>query len=53
MTKGIYIGRPGGHVNQHLANFVINEQFLTWDKNDLIDYKAIYPTSKAWLLLEL
>ena len=53
MTKGIYIGRPGGHVNQRLANLVIDEQFPAWDKNNLVDYKAMYPTSKAWLLLEL
>ena len=29
MTKGIYMGRPGGHVNQCLANLVINEQLPT------------------------
>ena len=27
MTKDIYIDRPDGHVNQYLANFVINKQF--------------------------
>ena len=26
MIKEIYIGRPGGHVNQRLANLVIDEQ---------------------------
>ena len=53
MTKQIYIGRPGGHVNQRLANLVINEQLPIWDKNDLRKYKKMYPTLKAWILLEL
>ncbi|WP_375449258.1 hypothetical protein, partial [uncultured Nostoc sp.] len=52
MTKGIYMGRPGGHVNQRLANLVIDEQLPIWDENDLRKYKKIYPTSKAWILLE-
>lgn len=26
MTKGIYMGRPGGHVNLFLGNLVINDQ---------------------------
>ena len=25
MTKGVYMGRPGGHANQRLASLVINE----------------------------
>ena len=53
MTKEIYISRPGGHVNQYLANLVIDEQLPIWDRNDLRKYKTIYPTSKAWALLEL
>lgn len=28
MTKKTYMGRPGGHENQYLANFMINEQLL-------------------------
>ncbi len=52
MTKGIYMGRPGGHVNQRLANLVINEQLPIWDENDFRKYKKIYPTSKTWILLE-
>ena len=47
MTKGIYMGRTGGHVNQRLANLVIDEQLPIWDKNDLRKYKKMYPTSKA------
>ncbi len=53
MTKGIYMDRPDGYVNQRLANLVIDEQLPAWDKNDLCKYKLMYPTSKAWLLLEL
>ena len=53
MAKGIYMGTPNGHVNQRLANLVIDEQLPTWDKNDFLHYKSMYPTSKAWLLLEL
>ena len=52
MAKKIYIGRLSGHVNQRLANLVIDEQLLIWDKNNLCKYKKMYPTSKAWLLLE-
>ncbi len=52
MTKRIYMGRPGGHVNQRLANLIINEQLPIWDKNDLRKYKKMYPTSKVWVLLE-
>ena len=51
-TKKIYMGRPGGHVNQHLTNLVINQQLLIWDKNDLRKYKKVYLTSKIWVLLE-
>ena len=53
MAKGIYMGTPNGHINQRLANLVIDEQLPAWDKNDLLHYKSMYPTSKAWLLLEL
>ena len=35
MTKNIYKGRPGDHINQRLANFVIDEQLLIYDKNNL------------------
>ncbi len=52
MTKGIYMDRPSGHVNQRLANLVIDEQLLIWDKNDFRKYKKIYLTSKVWILLE-
>ena len=50
MAKGIYMGRPSGHVNQRLANLVIDEQLPIWDENDLRKYKKMYPTSKAWIL---
>ncbi len=53
MAKEIYMDIPNGHINQRLANLVIDEQFPTWDKTDLLHYKSIYPTSKVWLLLEL
>lgn len=52
MAKDIYIGRPGGHVNEHRDNLVINEQLLICDKKNLCKYKKIYPTSKVWILLE-
>ena len=52
IAKGIYMGRPIGHINQRLANLVIDEQLPIWDKNDLRKYKKMYPTSKAWVLLE-
>ena len=52
MAKRIYIGKLSGHVNQRLANFVTEEQLPTWDENNLCKYKKIYPTSKAWILLE-
>ena len=41
MTKGIYMGRPDGHVNQRLVNLIINEQLLIWDENDLRKYKDV------------
>ena len=47
MTKGIYMGRSSSHINQRLANLVIDEQLLIWDENDLRTYKKIYPTSKV------
>ena len=53
MAKRIYMGTANGHVNQRLANLIIDEQLPIWDKNDLRKYKMIYPTSKAWVLLEL
>ena len=28
MTKGIYMGRPGGHINQCFTNLVIDKQIL-------------------------
>ena len=52
MTKGIYMGKPGGYVNQRLANLVIDEQLPIWDKNDLRKSKKIYLMSKAWVFLE-
>lgn len=52
MTKGIYIGKPSGHVNQCLANFVIDKLLLIWDENNLYKYKKIYLTSKEWVILE-
>ncbi len=51
--KRIYMGTLNGHVNQRLANLVIDEQLPTWNKNDLFHYKSMYLTLKAWLLLEL
>ena len=46
------MGKPSGHVNHRLANFVINEQLPIWDKNDFRIYKKIYLLSKAWILLQ-
>lgn len=42
MTKKIYISRPGGHINQYLANLILDEQLLIWNKNNLHKYKTIY-----------
>ena len=53
MAKGIYMGRPSGHVNQRLANLVIDEQLPVWDESELLEYKSMYPESKAWVLFEL
>ena len=47
MAKRIYMGKPSGHINQRLANLVINEQLPIWDKNNLCKYKKMYQTSKA------
>ena len=47
MTKKIYIDKLSSHINQHLANFIIYEQLLVWDKNDLHKYKKIYLSSKT------
>ena len=52
MAKRIYMGRPSGHVNQRLANLVIDEQIPIWDKNNLHKYKKIYLISKTWICLE-
>ena len=41
------MGRLGDHVNQYLANLVIDEQLAIWDKNNLCKYKKIYPMSKT------
>lgn len=52
MTKKIYMGKPNGHVNQHLGNLVSDKQLLVWDKNNPQKYKKIYITSKAWIFAE-
>lgn len=49
IAKEIYMGTPSKHINQRLASFVINEKLLLLDKKDLLLYKKMYPTSKAWL----
>lgn len=45
--------RSSDFITQHLANLIINEQFLIWNKNNLDKYKKIYSTSKAWIFLKL
>ena len=47
MAIKIYMGKPSGHVNQRLANLIINKQFLICDKNNFRTYKKIYLTLKA------
>lgn len=42
ITKKIYMNKLGDNVNQHLVNFVIDEQLPIWDKNHLHKYKKIY-----------
>ena len=46
MAKRIYMSRPSSHVNQRLANLVINEQLPIWDENNLRKRKKIYSSSK-------
>ena len=46
------MGISNGHVNQRLANVVIDEQLPSWDEIDLFEYKSMYLTSKVWVLLE-
>ena len=53
MAKGMYMGKSSGPVNQRLANLITNEQFLLWEETELFDYKSMYLTSKAWVLLKL
>lgn len=52
MTKGFYIGKSGGHTNQRLASFVVDEQLSIWDKKNIYKYKRIYPILKTWVILE-
>lgn len=44
MIKKIYMGIPNGYINQRLANLVINEQVLIWDKKNIFHYKSMYLT---------
>ena len=53
MAKKIYMSTANSHVNQRLAKLITNEQLPVWDKTKLFKYKSMYPTSKAWILLEL
>lgn len=52
MVKKIYMGKSNGHVNQRLANRIIDKQLPTWDKTNLYKYIMIYPILKAWIFLE-
>ncbi len=47
------MGKTSRHINQHLANLVIDKQLPTLDKNDPRKYNTIYRTSKTWLFLDL
>lgn len=47
------MGRPSGHINQYLANLIIDKKLLIWDKNDLRKYKKIYLTSKIYIFFKL
>ncbi len=53
IAKRIYMDISNGHINERLANLVINKQILTCDKNNLLYYKSIYPMLKTWLVLKL
>lgn len=46
------MGEPSGHVNQGLANLIIDKQLLAWDPNDLRNSKKMYLISKTWLFLD-
>lgn len=47
------MSRYSSHVNERLANLVINEQLSTWDKNNFFIYKLIYLILKVWIFFEL
>ena len=47
IAKKIYIDTLNGHINQRLANLVINKQLSIWDKNNFFHHKSMYPISKA------
>lgn len=51
IIQKIYLTKLNSHINEHLANFIMDKQFLIWDKNNLHKYKKIYLTSKAQLFL--
>lgn len=53
MAKKIYIDKSSNHINQYFANFIINEQLMSWDKNDIYKYKMLYLISKVQLFLKL
>lgn len=47
IVKKIYISTSNGHIDQYLANLVINKQPLAWDKYNLYKYRIMYLMSKA------
>lgn len=46
MAKKIYIDRVKSHLNEYLANLIIDKQLPIWDKNDFCSYKKMYPLPK-------
>lgn len=53
MAKEIYMNIVNSHINQRLANFIIDKQLPVWDKIKLLKYKSMYPILKIWIPLEL
>ena len=53
IAKVIYMGTANSYINQGLSNLITDEQLPVWDETELLKYKLIYPTSKAWVLFKL
>lgn len=52
ITQKIFLDKPNTHVNQYLANLVINKQLPIQDKHNFRKYKKIYQTLKVWIFFK-